>query len=113
MTDDKVEVYYVDYGDVAFVPFTEVRRLRREFADEIPFQAVECLIAGITAPPVVTSMIGNKVEDGRSAAAGANTADSADADSIAGFVSQLIDDVESHQTESNGSQRCFHLACAI
>ena len=110
MTNDKVEVYYVDYGDVAFVPFTEVRRLRREFADEIPFQAVECLIAGITAPPVVTSMIGNKVEDGRSAAAGANTAD---ADSIAGFVSQLIDDVESHQTESNGSQRCFHLACAI
>ena len=50
-TDQYAEVFYVDYGDVAQVKLDEIRVLRSDYAAEIPFQAVECLIAGIQPAP--------------------------------------------------------------
>ena len=50
-TDQYAEVFYLDYGDVAQVKLDEIRVLRSDYAAEIPFQAVECLIAAIQPAP--------------------------------------------------------------
>ena len=72
--DGLLQVFYVDYGDVAIVSDDQVRRLRQDFASEIPFQAVECLIAHIE--PLK--------------------------DEIKNFIENVLDDVESLPTRVNG-----------
>lgn len=45
---DKVDVYYVDYGDSAYVYLDRLSKLERKFT-ELPIQAVECKLDGCTS----------------------------------------------------------------
>lgn len=44
--EDKVDLYYVDFGDSEWMPRSSVFEIRKEFL-ELPFQAVECSLADI------------------------------------------------------------------
>lgn len=41
-----IQIYYVDYGNIDWVPETELRLMKPEFMN-LPFQAVECYLAGV------------------------------------------------------------------
>ncbi|XP_017292537.2 tudor and KH domain-containing protein isoform X2 [Kryptolebias marmoratus] len=43
---DVVDLYYVDFGDNGELPRTSLRRLRSDFLS-LPFQAIECSLAGV------------------------------------------------------------------
>ena len=43
---DKIEVYYVDYGNTELVPKEHIRALHREFV-QLPVQTVRCSISDI------------------------------------------------------------------
>lgn len=45
-TNSLMQVYYVDYGNIDWVPKTELRLMKPEFMN-LPFQAVECYLAGV------------------------------------------------------------------
>lgn len=46
LEDDKVDMYFVDYGDYGAIPKTSLFKLRADFLS-LPFQAVECTLAGV------------------------------------------------------------------
>ena len=48
--DTLVEVQFVDFGNIAKVCLSQVRKLKQEFL-HLPFQMVECSLAGVMPPP--------------------------------------------------------------
>ena len=47
-SDSKIRVYYLDFGDEGVHPKESLCSLRPEFITSLPFQAVECSLAGVT-----------------------------------------------------------------
>ena len=46
IAEDSYDLYYVDFGDNAWVPKNQIRSLRGDFLI-LPFQAFECCLANI------------------------------------------------------------------
>lgn len=44
-----LQVYFIDYGNVAWVTDTNIRYIKQEFL-AIPCQGVECYFPGLTLP---------------------------------------------------------------
>lgn len=44
--DSEIDVFYVDYGDSAYLKLDQLRKLRSDFTT-LPFQAIECQMEGI------------------------------------------------------------------
>ena len=100
-------MFYVDYGDVAIVSYDQVRRLRQDFASEIPFQAVECLIAHIKPPPVrrvEAEGVGKNptTVDSVTTKDGTGIINSTTDDEIKTFIDGVLDDVENLPTPAKG-----------
>ena len=94
--DGLLKVFYVDYGDKAIVTRDQARRLREDFASEIPFQAVECLIAHIKPPPPIRSSAPPDVKEDHAPPCGTAATNSVD-DEIHSFMNAVLDDVENSE----------------
>ncbi|XP_065178536.1 uncharacterized protein LOC135809180 [Sycon ciliatum] len=60
--EESIEVFFVDYGNLAVVSPRDIRALHQEFT-HLPFQAVECFLANIMPVSPPTSAVASDISD--------------------------------------------------